>query len=56
MLINGTIFTTLISGSHCLDILFAKETDPEWLVTQRKIEIKIIKEWINKYYVDLTMF
>jgi lysosomal Pro-X carboxypeptidase len=56
MLINSTIFTTLISGSHCLDILFAEENDTEWLVTQRKIEIKIIKEWINKYYADLTMF
>ncbi|KAI9402051.1 hypothetical protein POPTR_001G213200v4 [Populus trichocarpa] len=45
-----------VNGSHCLDILFAEENDPEWLVTQRKIEIKIIKEWINKYYADLTMF
>lgn len=54
MLINCTIFTPLISGSHCLDILFAEETDPEWLVSQRKMEIKIIKEWINNYYADLT--
>ncbi|PNT18763.1 hypothetical protein POPTR_009G002200v4 [Populus trichocarpa] len=45
-----------VNGSHCLDILFAKETDPEWLVAQRKTEIKIIKEWINKYYADLSRF
>ncbi|XP_022140665.1 lysosomal Pro-X carboxypeptidase-like [Momordica charantia] len=42
------------NGSHCLDILRANETDPDWLVTQRKIEVGIIKEWISKYYVDLA--
>lgn len=48
---------SLISvGSHCLDILKANETDPEWLVTQRKTEVGIIKEWISKYYADLGKY
>ncbi|KAJ6765472.1 PROTEASE S28 PRO-X CARBOXYPEPTIDASE-RELATED [Salix purpurea] len=55
--ISDTIVAvSTVNGSHCLDILFAKETDPEWLVAQRKIEIKIMKEWIDKYYADLSMF
>ncbi|RDX79805.1 Lysosomal Pro-X carboxypeptidase, partial [Mucuna pruriens] len=41
------------SGSHCLDILRANQSDPEWLVEQRKKEIKIIKRWIIQYYADL---
>ncbi|XP_059643915.1 uncharacterized protein LOC132285736 [Cornus florida] len=41
------------NGSHCLDILGAKETDPNWLVNQRQIEIKIIEGWITKYFADL---
>ncbi|XP_058004171.1 uncharacterized protein LOC110652772 isoform X2 [Hevea brasiliensis] len=43
-----------VNGSHCLDILVAnKTTDPEWLVAQREVEIKIIDGWINEYYDDL---
>ena len=39
-----TLTDTLISvGSHCQDILKAHETDPEWLVTQRKTEVGIVK-------------
>ncbi|KAH7838278.1 hypothetical protein Vadar_024425 [Vaccinium darrowii] len=41
------------NGSHCLDILLAKETDPPWLIKQRKVEVKIIDGWIKKYYADL---
>ncbi|BBH05068.1 Serine carboxypeptidase S28 family protein [Prunus dulcis] len=45
------------NGSHCLDILNANNiTDPDWLVNQRKIEVKIIKRWIAKYYADLQAF
>ncbi|MED6132910.1 hypothetical protein PIB30_023316 [Stylosanthes scabra] len=43
-----------VNGSHCLDILGAKETDPNWLVEQRKTEIKIMKGWITQYYGDLN--
>ncbi|KAI6669927.1 hypothetical protein NL676_004812 [Syzygium grande] len=43
-------------GSHCLDILAEKQTDPDWLVMQRKAEVNIIKGWIAKYYADLLAF
>ncbi|KAL6199820.1 hypothetical protein ACLB2K_029602 [Fragaria x ananassa] len=42
------------NGSHCLDILTSNHiTDPDWLVNQRKTEVRIIKGWIAKYYADL---
>ncbi|XP_062108438.1 uncharacterized protein LOC133819252 [Humulus lupulus] len=44
------------NGSHCLDILPSETSDPDWLVKQREIEIKIIKKWITQYYADLTSF
>ncbi|KAI7745947.1 hypothetical protein M8C21_002649 [Ambrosia artemisiifolia] len=43
------------NGSHCLDILKSKETDPEWLVNQRKEEVKIIGRWFRKYYHNLRL-
>ncbi|XP_016439807.1 uncharacterized protein LOC107765654 [Nicotiana tabacum] len=42
------------NGSHCLDILTSKPTDPEWLTMQRKTEVEIIEGWITKYYADLN--
>ncbi|BAT99185.1 hypothetical protein VIGAN_10058100 [Vigna angularis var. angularis] len=42
-----------VNGSHCLDLLRANQSDPEWLVKQRKEEMKIIKRWIAQYYADL---
>ncbi|CAN4119436.1 unnamed protein product [Withania somnifera] len=41
------------NGSHCLDILTKKPTDPEWLTMQRNTEVKIIEGWMTKYYADL---
>ncbi|GLT51281.1 hypothetical protein SLA2020_247010 [Shorea laevis] len=41
------------NGSHCLDILRASETDPQWLVEQRATEVKIIKQWLANYFADL---
>ncbi|MCE0480996.1 hypothetical protein HAX54_038317 [Datura stramonium] len=41
------------NGSHCLDILPAKPSDPEWLTMQRNTEVKIIEGWITNYYADL---
>ncbi|KAG5522957.1 hypothetical protein RHGRI_034940 [Rhododendron griersonianum] len=40
-------------GSHCSDILTATKTDPQWLIDQRKVEIKIIEGWFETYYSDL---
>ncbi|KAK4358643.1 hypothetical protein RND71_020872 [Anisodus tanguticus] len=42
------------NGSHCLDILSAKPTDPEWLTMQRNTEVEIIEGWITKYHADLN--
>lgn len=42
------------AGSHCLDILQADETDPHWLVKQRRTEVEIIEGWIATYYADLA--
>ncbi|OMO90293.1 Peptidase S28 [Corchorus olitorius] len=50
------IAVTTVDGSHCLDILPEKGTDPDWLIRQRKTEVKIIKAWISKYYVDLKAY
>ncbi|PQQ01480.1 hypothetical protein Pyn_32343 [Prunus yedoensis var. nudiflora] len=45
---------TVQAGTHCLDLLRGNISDPEWLVNQRKIEVRIIKEGrIDKYSVDL---
>ncbi|KAI3511864.1 hypothetical protein L1887_19024 [Cichorium endivia] len=43
------------NGSHCLDILNSRLTDPEWLVKQRQEEVEIIKRWLNKYYISLRL-
>ncbi|KAJ4978695.1 hypothetical protein NE237_009475 [Protea cynaroides] len=43
------------NGSHCLDILNSSpDDDPEWLIMQRKTEIKIIDGWLTEYYMDLA--
>jgi hypothetical protein len=44
------------SGSHCLDLQSSQEDDPEWLIKQRKKEVRIIKGWIKQYYSDLAAF
>ncbi|KAF3957968.1 hypothetical protein CMV_017069 [Castanea mollissima] len=55
--ISDTIVAvSTVNGSHCLDILFAKESDPDWLVMQRKVEVRIIEQWITKYYADLLAY
>ncbi|KAK2422071.1 lysosomal Pro-X carboxypeptidase [Trifolium repens] len=42
-----------INGSHCLDLYPSKQSDPGWLIEQRKKELKIIHGWIAQYYSDL---
>ncbi|XP_054792134.1 uncharacterized protein LOC129297810 [Prosopis cineraria] len=49
---DSIIAVSTVNGSHCLDILEAKPSDPEWLVMQRKAEIRIIKGWIAEYQAD----
>jgi hypothetical protein len=36
-----------------LDLMASQQTDPKWLIEQRKKEVKIIKGWIKQYYNDL---
>ncbi|KAL6341939.1 hypothetical protein AAG906_038184 [Vitis piasezkii] len=50
---NSVLAILTVNGSHCLDILPAASTDPEWLVMQRKAEVEIIEGWIAQYNVDL---
>ena len=38
-----------ISGAHCLDLITPTPTDPDWLIQQRRKEIKIIELWILDY-------
>ncbi|XP_052181871.1 uncharacterized protein LOC127794661 [Diospyros lotus] len=44
-----------VNGSHCLDIILEKQSDPEWLIQQRSTEVQIIEGWIAKYYADLLL-
>ncbi|XP_028071321.1 lysosomal Pro-X carboxypeptidase isoform X1 [Camellia sinensis] len=53
---DSVLAVSTVNGSHCLDILSAKQSDPQWLVMQRKREVKIIENWITKYYEDLLLF
>ncbi|KAH6774723.1 Serine carboxypeptidase S28 family protein [Perilla frutescens var. frutescens] len=50
---ENMVAVTTLNGSHCLDILPAAETDPEWLVMQRKKEVKIIEGWLTTYYAHI---
>jgi lysosomal Pro-X carboxypeptidase len=31
----------------------SQQTDPKWLIEERKKEVKIIKGWIKQYYNDI---
>ncbi|KAH9700218.1 prolylcarboxypeptidase-like protein [Citrus sinensis] len=53
---DSVVAISTVNGSHCLDILPESKSDPQWLVMQRKSEIKIIEEWIAKYENDLLEF
>ncbi|CAK9186784.1 unnamed protein product [Ilex paraguariensis] len=33
-------------GAHCLDLATPTATDPDWLVSQREAEVKIIEGWL----------
>ncbi|GFP85876.1 lysosomal pro-x carboxypeptidase [Phtheirospermum japonicum] len=47
------VAVTTDKGSHGLDILRARENDPEWLIMQRRTEAEIISKWLTTYYDDL---
>nr|POF08671.1 hypothetical protein CFP56_04791 [Quercus suber] len=49
--ILGRIFSGVVAyhreRSHCLDILGTRADEIEWLIAQRKEEVKIIKQWLS---------
>ncbi|KAK2364953.1 lysosomal Pro-X carboxypeptidase [Trifolium repens] len=53
---KSLVAITTVNGSHCLDLMPSQQTDPKWLIEQRKKEVKIIKRWIKQYYNDLLSF
>ncbi|XP_062172691.1 uncharacterized protein LOC133878193 [Alnus glutinosa] len=53
---DSIVAVSTINGSHCLDILEEKASDPQWLVKQRQAEVEIIEKWIAKYQADLSAF
>ncbi|WCJ41673.1 Lysosomal Pro-X carboxypeptidase [Euphorbia peplus] len=53
---DSILAITTVNGTHSLDLQESREYDPDWLVMQRKTEIKIIQGWISKYYNDLINF
>ncbi|PWA93096.1 serine carboxypeptidase S28 family protein [Artemisia annua] len=50
---NSILAVKTTEGSHCLDILNSKKTDPDWLIKQRTEEVNIISRWLRKYYRNL---
>lgn len=44
----------VILGAHCLDLINSTPDDPDWLITQRGREIKIIEVWISEYKARLA--
>ncbi|KAK8942808.1 hypothetical protein KSP39_PZI009569 [Platanthera zijinensis] len=48
--ISSTIVAvTTTKGSHCLDIAESEVSDPDWLISQRNMEVQILDSWIAKY-------
>ncbi|XP_068669066.1 uncharacterized protein [Aristolochia californica] len=37
-------------GAHCLDLLPSSSDTPEWLISQRMTEVKIIEGWLEQYH------
>lgn len=39
-------------GAHHIDLRASSSEDPDWLLEQRAIEIKLIESWIHNYYQE----
>ncbi|KAH9660417.1 prolylcarboxypeptidase-like protein [Citrus sinensis] len=52
---NCMVFLLLgLTGSLLImEAIANQDSDPDWLVMQRKAEVEIIEGWISKYYADL---
>ncbi|XP_075500205.1 uncharacterized protein LOC142538794 isoform X1 [Primulina tabacum] len=51
---ESVLAITTSNGSHCLDIHPSANTDPDWLIMQRNIEVNVIQGWIQKYHKDIS--
>ncbi|XP_073022443.1 uncharacterized protein [Primulina eburnea] len=51
---ESIVAVSTTNGSHCLDLHSWNNTDPDWLVLQRKTEIEIMEGWIETYYTDMV--
>ncbi|KZV14134.1 lysosomal Pro-X carboxypeptidase [Dorcoceras hygrometricum] len=51
---KSVLAITTSNGSHCLDILPSQNTDPDWLIMQRKKEVHVIQRWIENYHKDIS--
>ncbi|KAF6171570.1 hypothetical protein GIB67_018094 [Kingdonia uniflora] len=51
---DSVVAISTAQGAHCLDILNALPSDPEWLIMQRNSEIKIVQGWIAEYNTMLV--
>jgi lysosomal Pro-X carboxypeptidase len=40
------------SGAHHIDLRASSSEDPDWLLEQRAIEIKLIEGWISNYHQE----
>lgn len=41
------------SGTHCMDLMVASESDSNWLTEQRRKEVEIMHGWIKQYHADI---
>ncbi|GLJ44498.1 hypothetical protein SUGI_0934110 [Cryptomeria japonica] len=52
--INRSIVAIIAKkGAHHVDLIFATNEDPKWLVQVRNKEIHIVERWLMQYYKDL---
>ncbi|CAL0321957.1 unnamed protein product [Lupinus luteus] len=53
---DSLIAVSSVNGFHCEDIHPETPSDPQWLISMRNTEVKIIKRWIQDYEADLALF
>lgn len=52
LLKQSVAFVIYLSGAHHIDLRASSSEDPDWLLEQRAIEIKVIESWIHNYYQE----
>ncbi|CAL5201055.1 unnamed protein product [Lathyrus oleraceus] len=49
---DSLVALSTVKGTHCMDLMAANESDPDWLTEQRKKEVVIMHGWIKQYHAD----